>query len=260
MGICILPIMKMPCFTYVYAFRSVATDWLRKTQSIDDISNAWWNIKYRRIMTALLVASKMSIQLLCWPQCALIYKCGVLIRVWFFLLFSVWNKATTTTNIPWGCFLHYYTPTQRSWWGGGGYWFHSVRLSVRPSVCPSVQYPISALWPLHFWLGPFHIHTSYQATSEGVLRIKCLAKFQNLNFWKLQFTLTLSSFDLGSDVITGLGSHGAAGVSQNTGVLVVLVPFHYLVSHPSNGHISHEDLVHGTLMITLLRTQAICLW
>ena len=32
----------------------------------------------------------------------------------------------------------------------------------------SVPHPMSALSRLQFWLGPFHIYTSYQATSKGV--------------------------------------------------------------------------------------------
>ena len=74
---------------------------------------------------------------------------------------------------------------QKSCWG---YWFHSVRLSicqyVRPSVHPSFQHSVSALYCLQFWLDPFHILTSYQATSEGVSHVKFLAKFQNLDFWQ----------------------------------------------------------------------------
>ena len=61
-------------------------------------------------------------------------------------------------------------------------------------------------------MDPFHIHTTYQATSEDVSHVKFLAKFQNLNFWKLRkFSLTLSYFDLGSDVITSMGNQGVAG-------------------------------------------------
>ena len=37
--------------------------------------------------------------------------------------------------------------------------------SIRPSVCPSIPHPVSALQCLQFWLDPFHIYTSYQATS-----------------------------------------------------------------------------------------------
>ena len=56
-----------------------------------------------------------------------------------------------------------------------GYWFHSVRPSVCPSVRPSrIPCPLcsafSSGW-IHF------MYTSYQATSEGVSRAKFLAKF-----------------------------------------------------------------------------------
>ena len=38
------------------------------------------------------------------------------------------------------------------------------------SFCPSVDRIVSALYLLQYLLDPFHIYTSYQATSEGVLR------------------------------------------------------------------------------------------
>ena len=55
--------------------------------------------------------------------------------------------------------------------------------SVRPSVCTSVRQS-----------DPFHISRSYQATSEGVARVKVIAKFQNLNFWQL-FEFKICNFD-----------------------------------------------------------------
>ena len=57
---------------------------------------------------------------------------------------------------------------------GRVYWFHSVRLYVRPSV----PHPVSALQHLQFWMDPFHIQTSYQTTSEGVSHVKFIAKFE----------------------------------------------------------------------------------
>ena len=90
---------------------------------------------------------------------------------------------------------------------------------------PSVPHPVSALQRLQFWLDPFHIYTFYQATSEGVSRVKFLAKFQNLNFWQF---FKICSFDF---VLFWLGVWceslvwvimGRRGVSQNAGVLVVL--------------------------------------
>ena len=60
-----------------------------------------------------------------------------------------------------------------------------IFVSLHPSIHPSVPHTVSALLRLQFWLDPFHIYTSYQATSEGVPCVKLLAKFQNLNFWQI---------------------------------------------------------------------------
>ena len=63
------------------------------------------------------------------------------------------------------------------------------------SDCPSVDRTVSALYP-------FHICTSYQATSEGVSRVNLFQNFKIWTFGKyLKFvTLTLSYFDLGSNM------------------------------------------------------------
>ena len=45
-------------------------------------------------------------------------------------------------------------------------------LSVRPSVHPSVDRIVSAVYLLQYLPDPFHIYTSYQATSEGVSCVK----------------------------------------------------------------------------------------
>ena len=77
-----------------------------------------------------------------------------------------------------------------------------------------------------FWLDPFHIYSSYQATSEGVLHVQFLAKFQNLDFWQY---FKICSFDF---VLFWLGIwfeslvwviKGQRGVSQSAGILLVLV-------------------------------------
>ena len=70
----------------------------------------------------------------------------------------------------------------------------SVCPSVGLSVCPSVPHPVSvrSVAPGQFWLDPFHIYTSYQATSEGVSHVKFLANFVNLNFWQF---LSICNFD-----------------------------------------------------------------
>ena len=72
------------------------------------------------------------------------------------------------------------------------------------SPCPSVDRIVSALYLQQYTPDPFHICTSYQATSGGVSRIQFVSKFKNLwNFSKLFkfITLTLSSFNLGSNMI-----------------------------------------------------------
>ena len=53
------------------------------------------------------------------------------------------------------------------------------------SVCPSVDRIVSALYLQQYSLDPFHICTSYQATSEGVSRVMPVSKFKNLKFWRI---------------------------------------------------------------------------
>ena len=134
--------------------------------------------------------------------------------LWTYLSASYRNESVKSI------FFSFIIPfAQQSCWGV--YWFHSVR----PSVHPSVPHPVSALWHLHFWLDPFHIYTSYQVTSEGVPRVKLLAKFQNLNFWQF---FQICNFDF---VLFWLGIWceslvwvimGQRRVSQNASILIVL--------------------------------------
>ena len=53
------------------------------------------------------------------------------------------------------------------------------------SVCPSVDRIVSALYLQQYSSDPFHICTSYQATSEGVSRVMPISKFKNLKFWRI---------------------------------------------------------------------------
>ena len=53
-------------------------------------------------------------------------------------------------------------------------------LSVCPSVHPSVDRIVSALYLQQYSWVPFHICTSYWAASEGVWRVKFLSKFEIL--------------------------------------------------------------------------------
>ena len=63
-----------------------------------------------------------------------------------------------------------------------------ILVSLRPSVCSTSC--VRSVAPTV--LDPFHIHTSYQATSEGVSHVKVLAKFENFNFWQF---LKICNFD-----------------------------------------------------------------
>ena len=96
-----------------------------------------------------------------------------------------------------------------------------------PSVGPSVPRPVSTLWRLHFWLDPFIL---YILSSNFRRCVKFFANFPNLIFWHF---FKICNFDF---VLFWLGIWceslvwvimGRRGVSQNAGVLVVLVSYHY---------------------------------
>ena len=53
-------------------------------------------------------------------------------------------------------------------------------LSVRLSICPSVDRIMSALYRQQYSSDPFHISTSYQATSEGVSHAMFVSKWKKL--------------------------------------------------------------------------------
>ena len=61
------------------------------------------------------------------------------------------------------------------------------------SVCPSVDRIVSALYLQQYSSDPFHICTSYQATSEGVSRVMPVSKFKNSKFWRI--FLKICNFD-----------------------------------------------------------------
>ena len=81
-----------------------------------------------------------------------------------------------------------YPPLQRSWKEG----CTGFTLSLCPSVCPSVDRIMSALYLQQYLSDPFHICTSYQATSEGVSLVMFFRKFKNLKFWRI---LLICNFD-----------------------------------------------------------------
>ena len=55
------------------------------------------------------------------------------------------------------------------------------------SVCPSVDRIVSALYLQQYSSDPFHICTSYQATSEGVSRVMPVSKLKNLVIYNFDF-------------------------------------------------------------------------
>ena len=88
----------------------------------------------------------------------------------------------------------YYTP--RSTKLKGVYWLNLVRLSV----CPSADRIGSTLYLIQYLPGPFHIYISYQKNSEGVSRVKLSKSWKNFGKFFEFVTLTLSCFDLGSNM------------------------------------------------------------
>ena len=56
---------------------------------------------------------------------------------------------------------------------------------ITVSVCPSVDRIVSALYLQQYSSDPFHICTSYRATSEGVSHVMPISKFKNLKFWRI---------------------------------------------------------------------------
>ena len=55
-----------------------------------------------------------------------------------------------------------------------------LRMGILVSPCLSVDRIVSALYLQEYSSDPFHICTSYQATSEGVSRVMPVSKFKNL--------------------------------------------------------------------------------
>ena len=70
---------------------------------------------------------------------------------------------------------------------------------------------------------PFHICISYQATWEGVPRVKVIVKCLNLNFWQIFGICNFDFVLLWHGIWYKCIVWGSGGYSQNAGVLVVLV-------------------------------------
>ena len=57
-----------------------------------------------------------------------------------------------------------------------------IKYAIQMSVCLSVDRFMSALYLQQYSSDPFHICTSYQATSEGVSHVMFVSKFKHLQF------------------------------------------------------------------------------
>ena len=104
-----------------------------------------------------------------------------------FILFSFAVQHTSELQFAYEYISSvYYTPRfNRVERGGGGGILVSPCPSVCLSVCPSVDRIVSALYLQQYSLDPYHICTSYQATSEGVSGVMSVTKFKNLKFWRI---------------------------------------------------------------------------
>ena len=87
--------------------------------------------------------------------------------LWFYRKLSLWSSVYILIYLL-------YPLAQQSCWG-------VILVSLRPSVRPASR--VRSVAPTVL-VDSFHIYTSYQATSEGLLCVKCLVKFLNLNFWQ----------------------------------------------------------------------------
>ena len=121
------------------------------------------------------------------------------------------------------------------------------------SVCPSVDRVVSALYLQEYSSDPFHIRTSYQATSEGVSRVRPVSKFKNLKFW---WIFLICNFDF---VFLWLGIQYDSvvwvimrrwGYPQNAGILVVLVMYRQ-TSNTSRTKSQHLNVFHLVLQLSL---------
>ena len=104
----------------------------------------------------------------------------------------------------------------------GVYWYHLVCLSV----CPSVDRIVSALYLQQYSSDPFHMCTSYQATSEGVSRVMRVNACNACKFWRIfkNFNCDFVFFWLGIQYDSMVWVIiRRRGYPQNSGVLVVLV-------------------------------------
>ena len=132
------------------------------THGFDNLRCHQWrkSYHYENVRSSILIVS-IAVWIPCLCSITIIRKNNFLISALLYsriFVVSIFTSYCPTLKITSNKHL-LYTPHKELVGGILG--------SLRPSICPSVQ----------FWLDPFHIHTSYQATSESVSRVKFLAKF-----------------------------------------------------------------------------------
>ena len=95
-----------------------------------------------------------------------------------------------------------YIPAQRSCWGWGGGERVSHRPSVRLSVRPSrILCPLCSAWLSSGWIHFTFMHRIKQHKRCVTCKVYCgILKFEFLSFFFKFIALTISWFDLGSDV------------------------------------------------------------
>ena len=77
---------------------------------------------------------------------------------------------------------------------GGVYWFHLVRLSVRPSVHPSVDGFVSALYLLQYWSDLFHFWYGDSPWGEGVSHVTVTFGYRTSLIMRIMTSLMVLTF------------------------------------------------------------------
>ena len=174
---------------------------------------AMWLYFFSHSFLSVLSSFPLFLSLDSPPLYMLPHRGGSVLFPQIWLLHSLWHPHVDVI-------LYSYTP-------------HSMKLgilispcpSVSPSLRPSVGRIMSTLYLLQYLPELYHIYTSYQATSDVVLRIKFLKKICSFGKVFKFIALTLSCFDLGFNMNWSVVwvIMGWRGYPQNAGVLVVLI-------------------------------------
>ena len=154
-----------------------------------------WSLPRLILITAVIWSALKTIKLLCWPfrvlhkKCAHFDQCNIYLYPYRRTLLSIsFENCVSAFVIP-----------RASTKLKGGY------TGITLSICPSVDRIVSPLYLQQYSLDPF----SYLHILSSNFRrcVACNARFKIWNFGKFfKFvTLTLSSFDLGSNMTQWYG-------------------------------------------------------